>query len=347
MSLGPLMIGIAGTTLSPAEELWLKSPLLGGVILFTRNFSTREQLEELVRSIHDLRSPSLLVAVDQEGGRVQRFEAPFTRLPSPRSIGHVYDSEPDLAESVAKEVGWLMAAELRACDIDLSFAPVVDLDRGLAAVIGDRAFHESPNAVARLAGAYVAGMREAGMVATAKHFPTHAGAATDSHTGLATDHRDFPDLVDDLLPYKALIESGIQAVMMAHVSFPELDPAPASLSAWWIGRELRSELGFGGVVISDDLGMAGASTAGPMADRAESALAAGCDLILICNEPEAVAGVLDRLGDYNNPSAQLRLMRLRGTKRIDWHGLRASARWGHAIEAVRRLESIPKLQLEG
>jgi beta-N-acetylhexosaminidase len=267
VSLGPLMISLRSTVLDDEERRWLRSPVIGGVILFSRNFADPVQLRALVAEIHALRSPPLLVAVDHEGGRVQRFRAPFTGLPAMRSLGHRYDLEPRAALRAAVEFGWLMAAELIGVGIDISFAPVVDLDLGLAEVIGDRALHRDAEAVAALASAFVDGMQAAGMVATAKHYPTHAGVHADSHTEVAVDRRDYPELYDDLLPYRRLIAGGLHAVMMAHVAFPKLDELPASLSRWWIETNLRRDLGFAGAVISDDMSMAGAADYGTPAER--------------------------------------------------------------------------------
>jgi beta-N-acetylhexosaminidase len=347
MTLGPLMIGIEGNALSPEERQWLLDPLACGVILFTRNFEDRAQLTALVDDIHALRSPPLLVAVDQEGGRVQRFREPFTRLPSMRELGRLYDSNRRAAVDAARSIGWLMAVELRSCGVDLSFAPVVDIDRGLAAVIGDRAFHHSAAAVAALAAAFVAGMQRAGMAATAKHFPTHAGALLDSHAELATDSRDYAELIDDLEPYRKLISAGLPSIMVGHVVFPALDPVPASLSSWWIKTQLREDFGFTGVVISDDLGMGGVAGMGTMAERAKRALAAGCDMLLLCNEPHAVAEVLSALRGYSDPAAQLRLMRLRGGPAPAWAELQAGEQWRHARNVLDSISAPPELQLEG
>lgn len=347
MSLGPLMIGIEGTELSGQERRWLESPLLGGVILFERNYASRAQVAALVSSIHEVRKPSLLVAIDQEGGRVQRFKAPFAVLPPMRSIGHLFDQDEHAAVRAAREIGWLMAAELRSCDLDLSFAPVVDLDLGIADVIGDRAFHSNVDAVVRLSTALIHGMEEAGMTATAKHFPTHAGVHADSHTELAVDQRDYPDLMDDLLPYRELIGRGLHAVMVSHVSFPQLDPMPASMSRWWIEEQLRSELGFSGAVISDDIGMLGAAVAGSVPERARRALEAGCDLVLACNVPADVPALLDALDGYSDPSAQLRLMRVRGSTHADWDELREDPRRDAVIAAIAQLVATPTLELRG
>lgn len=347
MSLGPLMIDLRGTALGADEREWLRSPLVGGVILFSRNFADRRQLEELVAEIHAVRQPPLLVAVDQEGGRVQRFREPFLRLPPLRSLGHLYDEDPARGLRAAGALGWAMAAELRAVGIDLSFTPCVDLDRGLAAVIGDRALHDDAAVVARLAVRIADGAKRAGMMATAKHFPTHAGARGDSHTELAVDRREYAELLDDLVPYRRLIDWGLQSVMVAHVSFPQLDPAPASLSPWWIDGQLRGELGFSGAVISDDVSMAGCA-GGTTVERVRRALAAGCDLVLLCNAPAEIPAVLEDLRDYVNPLGQLRLTRLHGRGRpLGWDALHASAAWSEAVRLLEPLCSRPTLELRG
>ncbi len=346
MSLGPLMIDLRGKTLAADEREWLQSPLVGGVILFTRNFESVEQLARLVAEIHAARQPPLLVTVDQEGGRVQRFRAPFVRLPPFRALGRLYDEERDLALKVAGACGWVMAAELRAVGVDLSFTPCVDLDRGLAEVIGDRALHREPAVVAALARRFAAGAKKGGMAVTAKHFPTHAGAHSDSHTEFAVDKRELAELDDDLKPYRDLIANGLSGVMVAHVSFPGIDTRPASMSSWWIGY-LRGELGFKGAVISDDLSMTGAAVVGSAAERVRLALEAGCDLVLLCNAPEQVPGVLDALQGYVNPSAQLRLTRLHGRGDTNWESLHATADWQKASALVASLEARPKLTLEG
>jgi beta-N-acetylhexosaminidase len=341
------MIDIQGTALSAEERAWLVEPAVGGVILFTRNFADIDQLQDLVSSIRSLRSPDLLIAVDQEGGRVQRFKDPFTRLPAMRTLGHYYDEHPQRALEVARRLGWLLASELRAIDIDLSFAPVVDVDRGLADVIGDRALHENADVVADLARELAAGAKDAGMVIVAKHFPTHAGARADSHTALAVDTRDYAAVLDDLVPYRRLIETGLHGIMAAHVSFPEIDPRPAGFSSWWLQEQLRGEFGFGGAIFSDDLAMAGAGVAEFCADRAVLALDAGCDMVLLCNRPQEVPQTIERLNDRLSPRSQLHLVRLRGQHGESWNALRDSREWREARDAVERLEVKPTLRLEG
>src|SRR5215469_5437849 len=231
MSLGPLMIDLAGTEVSAEERALLRHPLVGGVILFTRNYIDPAQLSALVAAIHAERSPPLIVAVDHEGGRVQRFRTGFSVLPPARRMGHEFDLDPRAGLELARRMGWLMAAELRSQGVDISFAPCVDLDYGVSEVIGDRAFHAQPEVVGQLAVAYVHGMRDAGMAATAKHFPAHGAVVADSHTSLPVDRRELADMSDDLAPYYRLIANGLPAVMVAHVLFPEVDSQPASLSS--------------------------------------------------------------------------------------------------------------------
>jgi beta-N-acetylhexosaminidase len=347
VSLGPLMIDLKGTALDTEERRWLESPLVGGVILFSRNYSDRAELARLVADIHAVRRPSLLVTVDHEGGRVQRFREGFFRLPPMRALGHLYDEDPTTALQTATSFGWLMAAELRSLGIDMSFTPVVERDLGLAAVIGDRALHPAAEVVASLALHFARGVKQAGMAITAKHFPTHAGAKSDSHTEFAVDRREYSELLDDLYPYRRLMDAGLQVVMMAHVSFPAIDAAPASLSPWWINTQLRGELGFSGAVISDDLSMVGAAVVGSVVDRVRVALDAGCDMVLLCNAPDQVPHVLEALRGYANPTSQARLARLHGRGGDAWDALHASSEWRAACDALQPLCTRPELELHG
>jgi beta-N-acetylhexosaminidase len=348
MSLGPLMIDLTGTALAAEEGELLRHPLIGGIILFSRNYADPGQLAELVRAIHAVRSPPLIVAVDQEGGRVQRFREGFSRLPPARRIGHEFDLEPRAAVALARSLGWLMAAELRAQGVDISFAPCVDLDNGVSEVIGERAFHASAEAVAQLAQGWMAGMREAGMAATAKHFPGHGAVVADSHHTLPVDRRPLVDLGPDLTPYRRLIANGLPAVMVAHLLFPAVDSAPASLSSRWIRDVLRGDLGFQGVVFADDLSMGGAAAAyGNVVTRAREALAAGCDMLPVCNNRPSVIELLDGLDWEPEPASRLRLVRLRG--RADAPGrpaLLASAEWRQARGLLERLTAAPSLTLD-
>lgn len=331
------MLGISGLVLTAEERDILRHPQVGGVILFTRNFHDLPQLQELVRQIHALRRPRLLVAVDQEGGRVQRFKGEFLRLPPVGALAPVYDRDPRQAVDLAETLGWLMAAEQRAVGVDLSFAPVLDLGRGISQVIGDRAFHGNPLVVAELAQAYVRGMRRAGMAATGKHFPGHGSVVPDSHLELPRDERPMEDLqAEDMMPFEHMIQAGMAAMMTAHVIYPAMDEQPASFSRIWIEEVLRGRLGFQGAVFSDDLGMQAACCIGDFPQRAVAALEAGCDMVLLCNDADQVAAVLDAVPATPKPVAALRLARLHGRPGArSWENLHRSAEWR---AAVRRME---------
>jgi beta-N-acetylhexosaminidase len=348
MTLGPLMIDVAGLSLSAEETEWLKDRRVGGVILFSRNFDNIEQVRALVASIHDVRAPQLLVAVDQEGGRVQRFKNGFTRLPAARWLGNQYEMDAAGSKQLARRAGWLMAAELRDIGIDMSFAPVVDLDLGLSEVIGDRAIHKDPDVVTSLATAYMLGMREAGMAAVAKHFPGHGAVVPDSHLELPEDHRSLDEMKDDLTPYRGLILNGLQGVMVAHVKYPQVDRRIASLSPFWLQTELRRKLGFVGAIFSDDLNMAAVGTVGDMPERVRSALDAGSDMALICNNPDAVAQTLNEIGELQNPVGQGRLVALRPHVPA-WAGtpLRETEEWKRTVEILAAADEPPPLQLDG
>jgi beta-N-acetylhexosaminidase len=345
MSLGPLMVDIAGTELSPEDIRMLRHPLVGSVILFSRNYRDVAQLTLLTAAIRSVRSPQLLIAVDHEGGRVQRFREGFTRLPPARLLGRRYDEDRRAGLALTQSVGWLMASELRAVGVDFSFAPCVDLDYGVSEIIGDRAFHEDADAVAALAVAYMAGMREAGMVAVAKHFPGHGAVIADSHVALPVDRREFVDLEADLRPYRPLIANNVAGVMGAHVVFPAIDALPASLSKYWINGVLRGELGFHGCVFADDLTMAGAAAFGGVIERAELAFAAGCDVLPICNDRQAVQSVLDHFGpEVGSPASQARIvrMRARGEAPTD---LGVDRQWQQTVTNIASLSATPPLVL--
>ncbi|MCK8515695.1 beta-N-acetylhexosaminidase [Methylonatrum kenyense] len=310
---GQLMVGIAGLELSAEECHLLRHPQIAGVILFSRNYQDPEQLAALTNSIHRLRDPALLIAVDQEGGRVQRFRDGFTRLPPMAALGRLYDVDPAAAREQSYALGWLMAAELRALGVDFSFAPVVDLARGVSSVIGDRGFHALPAVVSELAACWIDGMREAGMPATAKHFPGHGSVAPDSHLELPVDTRPEPSLRDsDLLPFESLIrQQRVDAIMTAHVAYPKADNQPASFSRYWIGTVLRDDLGFDGVVVADDLDMEGAAALGDRPGRARVALEAGNDLLLLCNSLDARESVLAAMPSQPDPAASRRIAAMR------------------------------------
>jgi len=310
MTTGVLMLDIEGTALSEAEAEQISCPQVGGLILFSRNYENPEQLQALMSSIRALR-PDLLVAVDQEGGRVQRFRTGFTPLPPMAALGRRWQKDPHHAIACAHELGWLMATELRQYDIDISFAPVLDLDWGQSSVIGDRAFGADPEVVTQLAGGLMAGMHEAGMAATGKHFPGHGWVKADSHIERPVDERSLADMEEqDLRPFAALIRRGLDGVMPAHVVYPQVCAAPAGFSNYWLQQILRQRLHFDGVIFSDDLSMEGASQAGSYADRCDQALAAGCDMVLVCNNPTAARAVLEHLCE-RKIRASHRLARMR------------------------------------
>jgi beta-N-acetylhexosaminidase len=306
LPLGPLMIDVAGLELTDAERERLAHPLVGGVILFKHNYRDPQQLTALCAAIHSLRSPALPIAIDHEGGRVQRCRAGFTHVPPMRRLGDLWDTDPAAAREAASSLGYLLAAELRACGVDYSFTPVLDLDWGPSGVIGDRAFHKNPQAVAELAGALIDGLRAAGMGCCGKHFPGHGWVAADSHLAIPVDERSLAEMEPDLTPYRRLTLDG---VMPAHVIYPKVDPRPAGFSPVWLER-LRKEFGFDGVIFSDDLSMEGAAFAGNMVQRAEAAWAAGCDMLLICNSPEAVADVLANWKPTPDPQRAARIARI-------------------------------------
>ncbi|WP_426417854.1 beta-N-acetylhexosaminidase [Aestuariirhabdus sp. LZHN29] len=308
---GPLMLDLAGETVTQAERVLLKHPVCGGVILFSRNYRDRDQLTALTRDIRDT-NPSLLIAVDHEGGRVQRFREGFSAIPAMASFEARFLKSPVETLKLIEDTGWLLASELLACGIDFSFAPVLDLDFKRSGVIGDRAFSANPERVVELSGALIKGMHAAGMKSTGKHFPGHGWVTADSHVDIPTDERDLESIrQQDLKPFAALARKGLDAVMPAHVVYEKIDALPAGFSPYWLQTILRRELGFDGVIFSDDLSMEGASIAGGYRERAEHALAAGCDMVLVCNNPKAAREVLEYLETRDTP-VSTRLPELRG-----------------------------------
>lgn len=306
LPMGPLMIDIAGTELTDLDRQRLCHPLVGGIILFSRNYANREQLCALTAEIHALRQPPLLIAVDHEGGRVQRFRDGFTRLPPMRTLGQLHDRDPQAALAAARDVGLVLASELRACGVDYSFTPVLDLDYGPSRVIGDRAFHRDPEVVVALAAALGEGLRQSGMGTCGKHFPGHGYVIPDSHVELPVDDRPLAAMQEDLLPYRKL---ALDAVMAAHVIYDCFDCNTAVFSNKWISY-LRNDVKFDGVVFTDDLSMAGAGVVGDMLARVQTAWAAGCDMLLVCNAPDAVAQVLDNWQPLADPRRGQRMARL-------------------------------------
>lgn len=337
--LGPVMLDVAGTTLTADDCARLRHPLTGGVILFSRNFESCAQLAQLTAEIHALRNPPLIIAVDHEGGRVQRFREGFTRIPPMRELGLVWDHDRRRAATLAHALGFVLAAELRVHGVDLSFTPVLDVDFGNSSVIGDRAFHSQPEAIAELATAVMHGLREGGMAAVGKHFPGHGHVRADSHHEVPVDDRPLADIEsEDLIPFRRLIDAGLGGIMPAHVIYPAVDAAPAGFSAIWLKRILRGELGFDGVIFSDDLSMEGASVAGGVVDRGRAALSAGCDMVLVCNNPQSADELLHGL-EYAMPAVALaRLARIHGRMHAtDAVRLREDARYVAALHAISGL----------
>ncbi|HQR53868.1 MAG TPA: beta-N-acetylhexosaminidase [Burkholderiales bacterium] len=311
--LGPLMLDVAGTALTDVDRARLTHPLCGGVIIFARNYESPEQVAALTAEIHALRAPPLLVAVDQEGGRVQRFREGFTPIPPMRTLGRLHDEHPHQATRLAETIGRVIGEELRSCGVDFTFAPVLDVDHGPSTVIGNRAFHADPLVITTLARALIRGLRQAGVSAVGKHFPGHGYVAADSHSEVPVDERSFEEIeACDLKPFARLVSDGLAAIMPAHVIYPRVDAAPAGFSTVWLKRVLRERLGFDGAVFSDDLGMAGAAVAGGMVERVRTALEAGCDMGLICNSPEAADEVLAGLRWESSAVALARLARMHG-----------------------------------
>jgi len=341
------MLDIEGRELTPADRALLREPAVGGVILFSRNYASPSQIADLVAAIRSLRSPPLLIAVDHEGGRVQRFRDGFSAVPPMRSIGRQYDSDPDAAVSLAKTAGWLIASELRAMDIDLSFTPCVDLDWGVSEIIGNRAFHRKPDVVGDLASAFCNGLRSAGMAAVAKHFPGHGAVVADSHDQLPVDRRNYGELLDDMRPYEKLIaKRQLAGVMIAHIVYSETDPLPASFSPYWIKEQLRNSLGYDGAVLCDDLTMKATESMGSMPKRARLALEAGCDMVLVCNDRPAASATVAALRDYSNPLSLVRLARLHGTGNVMRESLLASEEWHIAADRLKHWLDPPQLELD-
>ena len=346
MSLGPVMVDLAGPELTAEDRDLLRHPVVGGVILFSRNFSSPDQLAALTAAIHGLREPRLLIGVDQEGGRVQRFREGFTRLPPAGRFGALYAQDPRRACAACSAVAWLMAAELRVAGVDFSFAPVLDLDRGLSRVIGDRGFGPAVAQVVDLATAWTDGVRQAGMAAVGKHFPGHGGVEADSHTDLPVDERDLAALLaTDLRPFARLIEHGLEAIMPAHVTYPRVAPEPAGFSPVWLRKVLREQLGFAGVIFSDDLNMAAAGAGGGYVERAQAAARAGCDMLLICNNRPAALTIVEALRGDTDPAAQLRLLRMHGRGHLEPGRLHEEPRWQEGVQQVARLEDLGTLDL--
>jgi len=313
MGIGPVMLDIAGPALTAEDETRLRHPLVGGVILFSRNYESTRQLTGLCAAIHALRSPPLLIAVDHEGGRVQRFREGFTRIPPMRELGKIWDEHPKRARNLAQQAGYVLAAELRACGVDFSFTPVLDVDYGSSGVIGDRAFHSEPQAIAELAHSLLQGLKQGGMHTVGKHFPGHGFVRADSHLEIPVDERSYTDIeLSDLVPFRQMVNFGLTAIMPAHVIYPKVDSHPAGFSKTWLKDILRGELGFEGCIFSDDLSMEGATVAGGIVQRAQAALNAGCDMVLVCNRPDLADELLAGLKWDMPATSKARLVQMRG-----------------------------------
>ncbi len=341
MTLGPLMLDLEGSTLTTEETELIQNPWVGGVIFFARNFENREQIMGLVAEIRAIR-PELLLCVDQEGGRVQRFKEGFTRIPPMQVLGDQMCENADRgaksAEAFLQDVGWLMASELLACGIDFSFAPVLDVDRVQCEVIANRSFSDDPEFVILSARAFIKGMHEAGMAATGKHFPGHGGVRADSHLETPYDDRSLETLQGrDLLPFIYLANE-LDAVMPAHIVFPSIDRDAVGFSHYWLQKVLREELQFDGVIFSDDLSMKGADVAGSYADKARCALQAGCDMVLVCNHRQGALDVLDYLKNSGiEPSSRLSTMSARQS--LNWENLVSTERWLSTSAALLALQT--------
>jgi beta-N-acetylhexosaminidase len=302
------MLDVAGISLTDAERVTLAHPLVGAVILFSRNFESTTQLAKLTADIRSIRTPSLLIAVDHEGGRVQRFRDGFTRLPPMRTLGAIWAKDPALGESLTRATGYILAAELLVLGVDLSFTPVLDVDFGESGVIGDRAFSRDPEAIATLAQALMDGLANAGMGNVGKHFPGHGFVRADSHVAIPVDERSFADIESiDLVPYARL--HSLKGVMPAHVIYSAVDDQPAGFSRKWLQDVLRGELAFKGLIVSDDLSMEGASVAGGIVQRGEAALRAGCDMVLVCNNTTSAQELLQGLGTVAMDQGRAELLR--------------------------------------
>jgi beta-N-acetylhexosaminidase len=328
--MGPLMLDVSGYELALEEIDMLDHPLVGGLILFTRNYHDQKQLVDLVRHIRMVTRNNVIIATDQEGGRVQRFRQGFSKIPAMGSIAVKSTQNGSDSAQLCEQFGWLMAAELLAFDIDISFAPVLDI-QGISQVIGDRSFHKKPEQIVTLASAFIQGMHRAGMCATGKHFPGHGNVLEDSHIAMPVDNRSRDEIFElDMAIFKAIHQQGLlDAVMPAHVIYPAVDDLPAGFSEQWIKQILRQELNFDGVVFSDDLSMQGAVQMGGIVQRAELAIEAGCDMVLVCNDTNGAAKVIDGLPA--GLRAAERVGRLRKSAGVDFSHLRKTAEYHTAL----------------
>lgn len=334
---GRLMLDLEGVSITPDEKKLLLNPHVGGVILFSRNIESRQQITELVSEVRSI-VPELLIAVDQEGGRVQRFRKGFTLLPCMQKLGDHFKKDNSAGLALARECGWLMASEVLACGLDISFAPVLDVDRDTSSIIGDRAFSDCPQTVVDIGRAFIEGMNEAGMAATGKHFPGHGGIVADSHLEMPVDNRHKQALEErDLIPFSELV-SCLGGVMPAHITFPNIDVKSVGFSPYWLRQILRNELGFEGVIFSDDLSMKGADCAGEYVDKAKEALEAGCDMILVCNNRAGALQVLEYM-EATSIERSERIGLMRASKHVEWQGLKSSVRRTQIIQTLTQFSN--------
>lgn len=337
MALGSVMLDLKGTQLDQVEKEILQHPNVGGLIYFSRNFEDVEQIADLSRQVREVR-PDILIAVDHEGGRVQRFRKGFTHIPAMASLGELYQSKPEEAYDSAHKLAWLLASEVQAVGIDISFAPVLDVDYGGSEIIGDRAFHSDPKVITELAGAFIQGMASAGMASTGKHFPGHGYVAEDSHIAKPVDNRSYAEIeASDLVPFEELMKAGMNAVMPAHVLYPQVDDMPAGFSEYWIKGVLRAHLKFDGVAFSDDLSMDGADLGISFTQRADLALKAGCDMVLVCNNSSAAEQVVEELIAPEDWTER-RIQAMRGKfKHSSMQALQAEANWADVVALAESL----------
>jgi beta-N-acetylhexosaminidase len=335
--MGPVMIDVKGLELNSDDRERLRHPLVGGIILFARNYAAPEQLRQLTHDIRGLKTPQLLIGVDHEGGRVQRFRDGFAAIPPMRVFGQLWDKDPARAKQSTRDTGYVMGAELLAHGIDFSFAPVLDLDYGESSVIGDRAFHSDPVVVSTLARELIAGFAEAGMGWVGKHFPGHGYVRGDSHHAVAVDPRSFAEIErDDLLPFRELAQMGMGGIMPAHVIYPEVDAVPAGFSPVWLKDILRGRLGFDGVIFSDDLSMEGASTAGGAVERAQAAVDAGCDMVLLCNNSAEADKLLGGFKAEPSKASSVRIANMQPRDELRHTDLNEDARYLTSVDTLKR-----------
>ena len=336
--LGPIMLDLLGTTLTQEEKELLLHPLVGGVILFERNYESPDQITALSKAIHSLRDPGLCIAVDHEGGDVQRFKQGFTKLPAAQKLGKLYDQDPYKSLDIVAKTAWLMAIELRTIGVDFSFAPVLDIYNPNSRVLGSRAFHTAAKSVAKLAAAYLKGMRHAGMAAVAKHFPGHGGVTEDSHLVTPIDNRSLATLQKhDMIPFEHLIAKNIAAIMPAHIIYPEIDNKPVGFSAIWLQNIVRKNMQFQGLIFSDDISMVGAESIGNHIERAHYALLAGCNVVVICNNRAAAITILDSLKIETNMLPKWNLMGKQDKPYDDLIQLQKTDRWQSAQKEVAKI----------